>query len=175
MTHLVCVQRSVCLHSCVCVLLRLSKPAATICASLSKNSWLPDLQVVCRETSSQLSRGSEVQLKCICKLMCLQRLLRRALLTCLQSVALIKIKAADLKLTDKSEVCSRRSQHWAPRKVCSWPSLMVWLFMAHVQRVGSTSSWPTPSSSVIEKLKMLETASPSWLTSSLLRLTCSQQ
>ena len=44
-----------------------------------------------------------MQLKCICKLTCLQRLLKRALLTCLQSGALIKIKAADLKPTDKLE------------------------------------------------------------------------
>ena len=34
------------------------------------------------------------------------------------------------------------------------------VFMARVQRVGSTSSRPTPSSSAIKKLKMLETASP---------------
>ena len=40
------------------------------------------------------------------------------------------------------------------------PSPMARLFMARVQRVGSTSSRPTPSSSAIEKLKMLETASP---------------
>ena len=37
---------------------------------------------------------------------------------------------------------------------------MARLFMARVQRVGSRSSLPTPSSSAIEKLKMLETASP---------------
>ena len=101
-----------------------------------------------------------MQLKCICKLTCLQRLLKIALPTCLQSVAPIKIKAADLKPTDKSEVCSRRSRYWAPRKVCGRPSPMARLFMARVQRVGSRSSRPTPSSSAIEKLKMLETASP---------------
>ena len=87
-------------------------------------------------------------------------MLKIALPTCLQSVAPIKIKAADLKPTDKSEVCSRRSRYWAPRKVCGRPSPMARLFMARVQRVGSTSSRPTPSSSAIEKLKMLETASP---------------
>jgi len=39
-------------------------------------------------------------------------MLKMALPTCLQSVAPVKIKAADLKPTDKSEVCSRRSRHW---------------------------------------------------------------
>ena len=117
---------------------------------------------MCRATSGQLSRGSEVQLTRLCKSTCLQKMLKRALPTCLQSVAPIKIKAADLKPTDnfKSEVCSRRSRYWAPRKVCGRPSPMARLFMARVQRVGSTSSRPTPSSSAIEKLKMLETASP---------------
>ena len=77
-----------------------------------------------------------MQLNCICKLTCLQRMLKRALPTCLQSIAPIKIKAADLKPTDKSEVCSRRSRYWAPRKVCGRPSPMARLFMARVQRVG---------------------------------------
>ena len=100
-----------------------------------------------------------MQLTRLCKSTCLQKMLKIALPTCLQSVAPIKIKAADLKPADKSEVCSRRSRHWAPKKVCGRPSPMARLFMARVQRVGSRSSLPTPSSSAIEKLKMLETAS----------------
>ena len=52
-----------------------------------------------------------MQLTCVCRLTCLHMPPRIALPTCLQSVAPVNIKMADLKTIIKSEVRRRRSRY----------------------------------------------------------------